>query len=163
MLQKGFIEETADWNGWSSPVFLLRKPGPPRVNVLQQFRLIVDYRILNKCTQQAFFAPPCIKTMIGDMQGNKVFSKSDWLSGYYQQSLKPEDRFKTAFTVNTPTGKKRYQFRTSCLGLSGAVSSFQKWAERVIDGIPNCRAYLDDLIIYTKTMDEHCIIYNTTS
>ena len=44
MLQKGFIEETADWNGWSSPVFLLRKPGPPRVNVLQQFRLIVDYR-----------------------------------------------------------------------------------------------------------------------
>jgi hypothetical protein len=46
LLEKNYIEPTTNSSGWSAPIFLLRKPGT-REGVLQQFRLIVDFRSLN--------------------------------------------------------------------------------------------------------------------
>lgn len=67
--------------------------------------------------------------------------------------MKPEDRAKTAFTCRYGT----YQFTVMPFGLSTAPSTFQRMMNRVffelLDNGVLC--YLDDLLIYSKSVEEH--------
>ncbi|KAG7453964.1 hypothetical protein JOB18_002015, partial [Solea senegalensis] len=40
-------------------------------------------------------------------------------------------------------------------GLCNAPATFQRLVNQVLGDIPNCSAYLDDLVVYTSTWDEH--------
>ena len=73
---------------------------------------------------------------------------TDW-----QVKLAPEDREKTAFT--TPYGL--YQFCVMPFGLCNAPSTFQRLMELVLAGLhwSSCLVYLDDIIIYSRTVKEH--------
>ena len=63
-----------------------------------------------------------------------------------------EDQHKTAFT--TPMGL--FQFRVMPFGLSGAPASFQRMADQLVDGIQNyAAAYLDDLVVFSSTWEDH--------
>jgi len=63
-----------------------------------------------------------------------------------------EDQYKTAFT--TPFGL--YQFRVMPFGLCGAPATFQRLMDSVIRGLSEfSAAYLDDLVIFSKTWEDH--------
>ena len=63
-----------------------------------------------------------------------------------------EDRHKTAFT--TPIGL--FQFRVMPFGLSGAPASFQRMIDRLVDGLQDySAAYLDDLVVFSSTWEDH--------
>ena len=161
LLEKGYIEETDGSSGWSAPVFLIRKPGTREGN-LQQFRLIVDMRALNKLTETASYVPPNIAELVKDLQGSSVFSSTDLLSGYFQMTLAPESRAATGFACGTPEGVRHYQFRVACLGLSGAAAGFQQFSEAILRGteayiIP----YLDDFLVHTKDEESHVTALRT--
>ena len=155
LMEKHYIEETDNSSGWSAPIFLLRKPGQ-RDGVLQQFRLIVDFRALNAVTETATYIPPDVRQLVMDLKGAKIFSISDCITGYYQMALAEADRAKTTFACHTPQGVKYYRFRVACLGLSGAVAGFQLFMEKILRGLEDrVRAYIDDFIIFTKDMKTH--------
>ena len=40
-------------------------------------------------------------------------------------------------------------------GLCNALATFQRIVNQVLGDMPNCSVYLDDLIVYTSTWDEH--------
>ena len=40
-------------------------------------------------------------------------------------------------------------------GMKNAPATFQRLVNRVIDGIDGCQAYIDDLVVYADTWDEH--------
>ena len=62
------------------------------------------------------------------------------------------DRHKTAFT--TPFGL--YQFKTMPFGLQGAPATFQRMMDHLIQGLEGfTTAYLDDLVVYSSTWEEH--------
>ena len=80
----------------------------------------------------------------------------DRKGGYWQIALGPESRKYTAFT--TPSGGQ-YQFRVMPFGLKNAPSTFEnlmrhilaeQWGKFAI-------AYLDDIIIYSHTWEEHLL------
>ena len=48
-----------------------------------------------------------------------------------------------------------FKFLRMPFGLKGAPSTFQAFAEEVLEGIPNVYVYLDDLLVYTDTHEEH--------
>lgn len=63
-----------------------------------------------------------------------------------------ESHGKTAFT--TPYGL--YQFWIMPFGLHGAPTTFQRMMDRLVSGADNyVAAYLDDLVVYSETWEEH--------
>ena len=90
--------------------------------------------------------------MYAALHGAKIFTTLDLRSGYYHINLDEESKAKTAFV--TPFGK--YEFNAVLFGLAQAPAYFQQLISMVLQ---DCRdfvmAYLDDIIIFSRTPEEH--------
>jgi hypothetical protein len=77
----------------------------------------------------------------------------DLTSGYYQLPVAEEGAHKTAFT--TPFGL--YEYLKIPMGISSAVPCFQRTMELILRGLVgvSCLVYLDDIICYSPTFDQH--------
>ncbi|GFX65780.1 retrovirus-related Pol polyprotein from transposon 17.6 [Trichonephila clavipes] len=75
-------------------------------------------------------------------------------SAFNQIPLHFADRHKTAFS--TPDGDK-YKFNRLCFGLKNSPKAFQSIAQEVLGDLLHNGAlvYIDDVILFTKTIDEH--------
>ena len=95
---------------------------------------------------------PRIDDMIDQLGKASFISTLDLTRGYWQVPVVDSDRPKTAFI--TPFGL--YQFKTMPFGLQGAPATFQRMMDRLIQGLEGfTAAYLDDLVIYSSTWEEH--------
>ena len=88
------------------------------------------------------------------LSGSKYFSKLDLKAGYWQVGIKESDKYKTAFSVG-PLGF--YECNRMAFGLTNAPATFQRLIERCMGDIhlKECLIYLDDIIIYSQTFEEH--------
>ena len=113
----------------------------------------IDYRALNKQTVKNRYPLPRIDDMFDQLQGATVFSSYDLQSAYHQVRLKLEDVPKTAFT--TPMGL--YESLVLTFGLTNAPGTFQSVMNVVLKDVIGkfVLVYLDDLVIYSKTDEEH--------
>ncbi|GFW81278.1 integrase_H2C2 domain-containing protein [Trichonephila clavipes] len=75
-------------------------------------------------------------------------------SAFNQIPLHFRDRHKTAFF--TPDGDK-YEFNRLCFGIKNSLKAFQSIAQEVLGDLLHSGAlvYIDDIILFTKTIDEH--------
>ena len=81
-----------------------------------------------------------------------VFSTIDLRLGYYHIGLTRESRAKSAFVV--PMGK--WEFKRTPFRLSQAPAYFQLLVDKVLMGCSSfTMGYLDDIIIFSKTEEEH--------
>ena len=145
-LKAGVIQEST--SPWASPlVFVRKKDGTTRC--------CVDYRLVNKVTEDsAAWVLPKVGDCLDCLDGAKLFSTLDLQAGYWQIEVKPEDRPKTAF-ISSRRGL--YEYITMPFGLCNAPSTFQRCMELVMKGLQwkTLLIYLDDVIIYSSTFDEH--------
>ena len=87
------------------------------------------------------------------------FSTVDLKSAYNCVMIAPADRPKTAFYSGDGTGCR--QFKRLAMGLANAPSFFQRFMESILNklvdasGRPFVRVFLDDLIIFSSTWEEH--------
>ena len=144
MLEQDIIEPSS--SPWASPIVLAKKDGGGT-------RFCVDYRNLNNVTRKDAFPLPRIDDTLDALHGAKYFSTLDLQSGYWQVLVAPEDREKTAFV--TPHGL--YQFRRMPFGLTNTPATFQRLMYTVLKGLlyVKCLIYLDDIIIFGRTREEH--------
>ena len=82
-----------------------------------------------------------------------VFSMLDLHSGYWQLSVNPADRDKTAFCPGPGLGF--YEFCRMPFGLSGTPSSFQCLMDKTLHGLSFVTIYLDDILL--KNEETHTI------
>ena len=76
----------------------------------------------------------------------------DLAKGYWQVPVAEEDRHKTAFI----TTKGLYQFKMMPFGLCGVPATFQRMMDEVIRRMSQfASAYLDDLIVFSATWEDH--------
>jgi len=142
LLQKGLIEPST--SPFGAPVlFAPKKDGT--------WRMCIDYRALNKITIKNRYPLPRVDDLLDKLQGAKVFSSLDLLSGYHQLRLLPEECERTAF--KTPEGL--YQYKVVPFGLTNAPSVFMSQMNQTLKGLPNVVVYLDDVLIYSKDEVEH--------
>jgi len=87
------------------------------------------------------------------MASATLFSTFDLQSSYHQVVVAPEDRDKTTFI--SPRGM--YRYRTMPFGLCNAGATFQRLMDVVMSGLhlDMCLVYLDDIIAFSSTVDEH--------
>ncbi|CAF1183810.1 unnamed protein product [Didymodactylos carnosus] len=83
------------------------------------------------------------------------FTKVDFKSGYFQIPLHPNDRPKTAFS----TRDNHYQFTVLPQGFTNGPPSFQRIINQALGPArwKYALAYIDDIIIYSKTFDDHLV------
>ena len=118
-----------------------------------QSRPCGDYRQLNDLTRSDAYPMPNCQEILDWIGQSKVFSTFDLTKGYYQIPIAEEDQCKTA--VWSPSGL--YHYKVMPFGLKTAPKVFQRLMNAVL--APFLRkfamVFLDDVIIYSKTPQEH--------
>jgi transposase InsO family protein len=94
---------------------------------------------------------PRIDDILDQLGGARCFSTLDLASGYWQVPLRKEDREKTAFSV----GVNHYEFTVMPFGLTNAPATFQRMMSTILKGVKGCLVFLDDIIIFADTWEEH--------
>lgn len=150
LIEKGIIEHST--SPWGSPALLVQKPDG-------SFRFVVDYRELNKVTRIDPYPLPNIQETISQLGAARFFTVMDMASGFWQIEMDENDKEKTAF--NTPTG--HYQWRRMPMGLVNSSAVWQRTADVILAGLvgKSCHVYLDDIIIYSETLEQHLIDVET--
>lgn len=114
-------------------------------------RFCTDFRRVNAVTKPDSYPLPRIDDCV-DRLGSAVFvSKIDLLKGYWQVPLTLRAKEISAFV----TPDHFLQYTAMAFGLRNAPATFQRLINGVLDGVPNCEAYLDDLVIYSATWPSH--------
>ncbi|CAF0845531.1 unnamed protein product [Adineta steineri] len=144
LLERGQIEEST--SPWSSPVVLVKKKD-------KTMRFCIDYRRLNTVTIKDAFPLPRIDEIFDQLTDAKYYTKFDFKSGYFQVPLSKEDRPKTAFS----TRDNHYQFTVLPQGITNGPATFQRVINQILGPTrwKYALAYIDDVIIYSNTFDEH--------
>jgi len=144
MLQQGVIEPAN--SPWAANVVLVRK----KDNTL---RCAIDYRRLNQVNRKDSYPLPHIDSCLDALNSSAWFTTLDLRSGYWQVRQAPEDADKTAFV----TRRGCYRFKVLSFGLCGAPGLFQRLMDLVMSGLTwsTMLVYLDDLVIFAKTFEEH--------
>ena len=142
MLDNDIIEPSQ--SDWSSPCILVPKPDGST-------RFVTDYRKVNLCTTADNYPIPRIDDCIDQVGQAKFISKFDLLKGYWQVPLTESAKRISAFV--TPDGL--YQYHVMPFGMKNASATFQRLMNKVLQGLPHCHVYIDDIVLSNDTWDEH--------
>lgn len=136
---------------WNSPVWIV--PKKQDASGKQKFRLVIDFRGLNSKTIDDRFPLPNITDILDKLGRSQYFTTLDLTSGFHQVEMDPSSVEKTAFS--TETG--HYEFLRMAFGLKNSPPTFQRIMNNILRGIQNetCLVYLDDIIIYSTSLQEH--------
>ena len=85
----------------------------------------------------------------------KYVTKFDLLKGFWQVPL--TDRTKEISAFATPDGLYQYKFMP--FRMKNSPASFQCLINKVTADLEDCEAYIDDVIIYSDTWEEHLRIW----
>lgn len=145
LLQKGKIRPIR--SPYGAPLFFVKTGDGGKL------RGVIDYRGLNRITKKNNAPIPRTDEIFDRLGGARVFSKMDLKTGFHQIRVRPEDIEKTAF--NTKYGQ--YEFLVLHMGLCNAPASFQSLMNSIFcDCIEDfIVVYIDDLLIYSRSEDEH--------
>ena len=127
-LEAADIIEQIDSSEWVSPMVVAYKRSG-------DVRLCVDLREVNKAILIDKYPLPHIQELIAELRGSTVFSTLDL----------------TAFITHDGL----FRFKRVCFGLASAPSAFQKLMSSSLAGLPGVQCYLDDVVIYGRTLEEH--------
>ena len=144
LLERGQIEEST--SPWSSPIVLVKKKD-------QSVRFCIDYRRLNAVTIKDAFPLPRIDEIFDQLTDARYYTKFDFKSGYFQIPLSKPDRPKTAFS----TRDNHYQFTVLPQGITNGPATFQRIINYILGPArwKYALAYIDDVIIYSNTFEQH--------
>ena len=145
MLDAGVIHPSQ--SPWCNAVVLVRtKDGT--------LHFCVNFRCLNVWMKKDMYPLPCIQEALQSMAGSAHFSSMDFKSGFWQIKMSPELQQYIAFMV----GKLRfYKFTHMPFGLCNAPATFQCLMQNTLGelNLTYCVIYLDDVIIFGHTEEEH--------
>jgi hypothetical protein len=141
---KGWIKKSKSPAG--APILFIPKPDG-------SLRLCVDYRALNKITIKNRYPLPLISEIIDRLAGAKIYTKLDLRDAYHSIRIRSGDEWKTAFR----TRYGHYEYTVMPFGLTNAPATFQAYVNEALVGLLDvlCVAFMDDICIYSDTVEEH--------
>lgn len=144
LLDSKIIEKVNEPCDWVSPIVPVGKNGG-------DLRLCVDMRRANMAIKRESYPLPTFETIIARLRKSEIFSKLDLKNAYHQVMITPETRYITTFI----TLEGLFRFRRLMFGISCAPEKFQKIMDHILVECDGSMAYLDDVIVWGKDLEEH--------
>ena len=129
---------------WSAPIIVVPKGDGGK-------HLVIDCRALNKVTRKFIWPIPNVEDIFSKLNGATYFTMLDLRAGYHHIPLDKPSTPKTAF--NFPF--RKYKYVKVPFGLAQAPAYFQELMTGILKDFNFTIAYLDDIIIFSKTSEEH--------
>lgn len=150
MLNHGIIQHSK--SPYNSPILLVPKKDPSNPQN-RKWRLVVDFRDLNKKLIPDKFPLPRIEDILDQLGKAKFFSVIDLMSGFHQIPLAAESRKYTAFSCDDGF----FEFTRLPFGLSVSPNSFSRMMSIAFSGLTPEKAflYMDDLIVFGISESHH--------
>jgi hypothetical protein len=130
-----------------APVFFIKKKDG-------KLRFVQDYRALNLITRKNCYPFPLIDDLIYRLKGAKYFTKLDVRWGYNNVRIKEGDEWKAAFRTN----RGLFEPLVMYFGLTNSLATFQTMMNKIFEDLITqgvVSIYLDDILIFTSTLEEH--------
>ncbi|GBG73252.1 hypothetical protein CBR_g12970 [Chara braunii] len=150
----GWLKDHCLRTTWADQFVVLDAKGNERTVLLDETRESpVTLLSANKFCRNNAYPLSRIDDLLDAAGGCKVFSKIDLKSGYHDIEVDPRDQHKTAFK----TRDGLYEFIVMPFGLTNAPATFHCLMDKVLRHQLNrfVVVYLDDILIFSKTMEEH--------
>ncbi|GFR75476.1 retrovirus-related Pol polyprotein from transposon 297 [Elysia marginata] len=142
--EQDIIENVEGSTPWVSPIVVIpKKTGG--------VRLCVDMRRANEAIKSERHPMPTLEEVINELNGSKFFSRLDLKQAFHQLELSEESRHITTFA--THVGLRRY--KRLMFGINAAPELFQHHLNQILHDIQGATNYIDDVIIFGKTREEH--------
>ena len=143
-LDKGYISPSQASH--ASPIlFALKKDG--------SLRFCVDYRRLNALTKKDRYPLPLIEETLARISGCKYLTKIDIIAAFNSLRMHPDSEALTTFI----TSMGAYMYKVMPFGLTNGPANWQHYINDVLFEYLNdfAQAYMDDILVYSKTLEEH--------
>ena len=116
----------------------------------------IDFRRLNALTVKDSHPLPRICETLDSLVGAAYYSTFDLTSGFWQVPMDEESKQYTAFTLGS---MGLYECERMPFGLCNAPATFQRLMQNCLGelNLTYCLIYLDDMIVYSKTPEEHLL------
>jgi len=116
-------------------------------------RWCMDMRPINTITIPDENKAPLQDISRERIQGAKYFTRLDLRDGYHHLRIREGDERYTAFI----TEYGLYEWTVACFGLRNAPAEFARYMNHILQEYLNISVvvYFDDIIIYSKTLEEH--------
>lgn len=144
MVSMGVIKKVEAPTEWVNSMVVVKKPNG-------DLRVCMDPKDLNVNIKREHYQLPTRDEIISEMTNAKFFSKLDASQGFWQ--IKLHENSTKYCTFNTPFG--RYCFLRLPFGISSAPEVFHRTMEQIIEGIDGVRVYVDDIVLWGSTEDQH--------
>lgn len=142
MIENGLAEPSS--SSWASPCLLVDKSD-------KSPRFCTDYRNVNRVTKPDAYPLPRMEDCVDQVGSANYVCKFDLLKGYWQVPLSARAKEISGFI--TPFGL--FSFSVMSFGLRNAPATFQRLMNTVVADLEGCPVYLDDVVIYSTTWEEH--------
>ena len=142
LVKIGVLKRQPD-SEWASPTFIV-----PKKN--QTVRFLSDFREVNKRIIRTPFPIPKISTTLQEMEGFTYATALDLNMGYY--TIRLDGDAQKICTIILPWGK--YSYLRLPMGIAGSPDIFQEKMTGLMEQLEYVRAYIDDLLIITKSSYE---------
>ena len=134
-------------SAWSNAVVLVHKKD-------RGLRFCINFQKLNAQTRKDAFPFPQIHDAINAHSGSKYYATVDLLSGFWQTPMEDSSKQYTTFTVGTLGF-----FQCECMpfALCNTPATFQLLMTNCLGELnySACLVYLDNVVIYSSTQEEH--------
>ena len=145
MLDAGVIQPSN--SPWCNAVVLVRKKDG-------SLYFCIDFPKLNSLTVKDSHPLPCICETLESLAGATHYSTFDMNSGFWQVPMDEESKQYTAFTLGS---MGLYECESMPFGLCNAPPTFQRLMLNCLGelNLTYCLIYLDDVIVFSRTEEEH--------
>ena len=132
---------------WCNAVVLVRKKDG-------SLRFCIDFKKLNSLTVKDSHPLPRICETLESLAGAAHYSTFDMNSGFWQVPMDKESKQYTAFTLGS---MGLYECESMPFGLCNAPPTFQRLMQNCLGELnfTYCLIYLDDMIVFSETPEEH--------
>ena len=152
LYEQGWMEWTTQPTPFGFPVFVVWRTIHVNGIAQRKGRVVVDIRGLNAIASKDSYPLPLQTDIISAVQGCRYISIIDCASFFFQWLVAEEDRYK--FTVVTHRGQE--YFNVVILGFCNSPPYIQRRMDLLLREFRHfCRAYVDDIIVYSSTLEEH--------
>ncbi|XP_062557522.1 uncharacterized protein K02A2.6-like [Armigeres subalbatus] len=144
LLEKDIIERVTCPTSWVSPLVpILKENG--------ELRLCVDMRRANLAVQRLNHPLPIIDDFLPRFRNARFFTTLDIMQAFHQVELEEHCRDVTTFVTNWGL----FRYKRLLFGVNCAPELFQNLMESILAGCKNTIVFIDDIMIFGATEEEH--------